>query len=348
MEGERVLSGLAFVGEELELIPAEIVVRSGRIVSVDEVPHAPGRWICPAFFNAHTHVGDTVAMDIRCSGSLRELVAPPDGLKHRILGSTDRRLLVEGMRATIGCMRSTGTAGFADFREGGREGVEALREAVSGSGCWAVILGREGGEEVSHGIGFSSVRDAPGALQRAGELQASGRIVAVHAGESDASDIDGALALSPDLVVHMTHAEDRHLRQCADLGIPIAVCPRSNWLLGVTDSAAHPPLRRMLELGCRLLLGTDNAMFVQPDLFSELAFVATVYRLEARQLLKSAIEGSAVFGKPHFLEPGNEANLFWIDPMRSNIRFTRDIYATFVKRVKGCDIVENLLSAGCK
>ncbi len=35
----------------------------------------------PAFFNAHTHVGDTVAMDLPVTGALEELVTPPNGLK---------------------------------------------------------------------------------------------------------------------------------------------------------------------------------------------------------------------------------------------------------------------------
>ena len=82
----------------------------------------------PAFFNAHTHLADTVAMDLPAHGSLAELVKPPDGLKHRILAATPRADLVRSMRSSIRTMIATGTAGFADFREGGADGVAALRE----------------------------------------------------------------------------------------------------------------------------------------------------------------------------------------------------------------------------
>ncbi len=338
------VTGLALIGEEMEAEPVRITVEDGIIVSLEPFSGRPERWICPAFFNAHTHLGDTVAMDIPARGGLAELVRPPDGLKHRILASTPRADLVAGMRASIDVMLATGTMGFADFREGGAVGVAALREAAAGLPCRPVIFGRDGGEREADGIGISSVRDVEHAEALVAEARRLGRLVALHAGERDPSDVDDALSFEPDLLVHCTHATDRQLRACADADIPIAVCPRSNWVLGVAASAAHPPLQRMLDLGCRLFLGTDNVMFVQPEIPQEMAFAATVYRLPPAEILRAAVSGSALLGRSSVLEEGNFANFLVINPNKSNICFSRDPRTTIVKRIHASAIEQKVLT----
>ena len=130
-----VVTGRALLGEDLREEDVSIVVSGGVITSIEPAPRRPNRWIVPAFFNAHTHLGDTVAMDLPVRGSLADLVKPPNGLKHRVLAATPRADLVRGMRSSIVAMIATGTAGFADFREGGAAGVAALREAAAGLDC---------------------------------------------------------------------------------------------------------------------------------------------------------------------------------------------------------------------
>ncbi|MDD1675242.1 MAG: amidohydrolase family protein, partial [Methanomicrobiales archaeon] len=279
MEIEHIFEGQVFLGEALDLTPARIITRGGIVTAVEELKQAPPRWICPCFFNAHTHVGDTVALDTLVTGSLEELVTPPDGLKHRILASSPRDTLRQAMRAALTTMIRSGTGGSADFREGGPAGVTLLREAADGLSWVPVIFGREGGEMIAEGLGISSVRDIAGTESLVEEARKKGKRIAFHAGERDSEDVEEALALQPDLLVHMTHATDSQLRRCADERIPIAVCPRSNWTLGMTGSSSRPPLRRMVVRGCSILLGTDNVMFVQPDLFREMSFVSTVYHL---------------------------------------------------------------------
>ena len=126
MDDEQVFTGQAILGRIPECRPATIVVRNGVVTHVEEESRAPDRWICPAFFNAHTHLGDTVAIDLPCSGSLIDLVTPPHGLKHRILARTPPCTLIRGMRSSVSDMISSGTAGFA--------GRGCSRGAVSG-GC---------------------------------------------------------------------------------------------------------------------------------------------------------------------------------------------------------------------
>ena len=333
-----------FLGDELALSPVDIFIENGIITAIEDNPRAPEVWICPALFNAHTHLGDTIAMDCGTTGNLEALVTPPDGLKHRLLRAASRQDLVRGMRAGMEGMIATGTAGCADFREGGAEGVLALKKLLPGLPFCPFVFGREGGETMAGGLGISSARDVPDTERLVRDAKRAGKKIAFHAGERDAKDIDAALAYEPDLLIHMTHATKKQLRQCAEREIPIAVCPRSNWTLGVASSRRHPPLALMEELGCTVCLGTDNVMFVAPDLFSEMAFVSTVYSIEPAVILRAAVRGSAVFGPSFFIREGGRANLFVVDPARSALRFSRDPLATLVKRANSAAIRTNVFS----
>ncbi len=345
VSGDLIVSGNAFLGKEFELRSATIVVSNGKITAVEEECDGHGPWICPAFFNAHTHVGDTVAMDLPASGTLEDLVTPPDGLKHRILGETPRDRLIDGMRASIRAMYETGTAGFADFREGGTEGVISLLDAAEGIPCSPVLFGRDGGEEHGHGLGVSGARDVAGLDEKVRRARAMGKYVAFHAGERDSLDIDQALSYDPDMLIHCTHATRSQLAECAEREIPVVVCPRSNWRLGVTSSPVHPPVSLMYELGCTVLLGTDNVMFVQPDMWQEMAFMSGVYRSSPRDILCSAVGGSSLFGEEFFIKRGNPARFFIIDPHASNMRFSHEPCRTLVNRAGAVNIVKKVFSS---
>lgn len=334
MEMDASIEGFALLGDELSLRPVRIEIEDGIIRSIEEVNNPRKRWILPALFNAHTHIGDAVAMDLPVDVDLESIVTPPDGLKHRILRATERGALVSAMHATIGFMEQSGCAGFADFREGGVEGVEALLEAANGVSTRPLIFGREGGELTSDGFGISSVRDLPNLDSEIETARRAGRMIAIHAGERDNEDIEGALAYEPNLLIHCTHARRKDLRRCADEGIPIAICPRSNWILGVTRSPDHPPVQEMIELGCRVFLGTDNAMFVQPDLWREMAFLSVITDIPARTILEMGISGSSLTRDPYWIEEGKKASIIEVNPERFNLNLSRDPVRTLVTR--GC------------
>jgi cytosine/adenosine deaminase-related metal-dependent hydrolase len=342
---EMVIEGRALIGEELLELNVAIAVEQGIVRSIEELTSPVIPWIIPALFNAHTHVGDSVAMDIPISGPLEAMVTPPFGLKHRILEQTPEDELIQGMRATIGFMAGTGTAGFADFREGGPQGVRALETASAGLHCRPVILGREGGELVSDGAGISSVRDVPEIESIVRTVRSSGKLLAFHAGERDPGDVDAALSFAPDLLVHCTHATRKQLRQIAEEGIPIAVCARSNWIFGLTESARQPPLQEMVDLDCRIVLGTDNCMTVQPDLWREMSFLSTVYRVPPGLILKAAVSGSQLTGKTYFIREGAPANFMVIDPAGSNLWLSRDLKRTLVTRAGSSNIVKKVISS---
>jgi cytosine/adenosine deaminase-related metal-dependent hydrolase len=345
VEKEQVIEGRAFVGEELEETPVAITVRGGIIRKIQEIPPRNLPWITPALFNAHTHIADGVAMDIPLTGPLEDIVTPPSGLKHRILEQTPEEDLVQGMRATISTMEAAGIGGFADFREGGPPGVRALSLAADGLSCRPLIFGREGGEVVADGAGISSVRDVPGLEAVVEEVRRAGKMLAFHAGEKDPGDVDSALSYSPDLLVHCTHATRKQLRRISDEGIPIAICPRSNWIFGVTDSARRPPLREMIGLGCRLFIGTDNCMTVQPDLWREMSFISTVYGLDPVTIFRAAVSGSALLRDPYFIREGGPASFLVIDPAPTNLWLSRDPLRSLVTRAGSSNIVKKVISS---
>ena len=90
------------------------------------------------------------------------------------------------------------------------------------------------------------------------------------------------------------------------------------------------------------MLGTDNAMFVQPDMWREMAFVSGIYGLGPKKILTAAVRGSGEFDTPYFIGKGCRARFFVIDPASSNLRFSRDIFTTLVNRAGSNDIVKKV------
>ena len=332
METEEIYSGIGFIGDPPESRPVTIVVRKGIISRIEEEIKVPDQWISPAFFNAHTHLADTIAMDLPCSGSLEDLVSPPNGLKHKILSKTDSGNLIKGMRSSISDMIASGTAGFADFREGGVNGVRNLQEASIGLPCQPIILGRDGGEDICEGAGLSSARDVQSYEEVVSRMKHDGKLVAFHAGEKDSADIDAALECDPDLLVHCTHATPHQIQRIADAGISVVLCPRSNFQLGVTRSAAHPPIKEMIDQGVSLLFGTDNVMFVNPDIMQEISFCHSVYGIPPADLFMASTCGFPPADINYAIEPGNKANFFILDISKSNLGFSQDPISSLVKR----------------
>lgn len=309
---EETLEGLAFTGDEFTPRNVQIVIENGRISEMNESKTASSQWIVPAFFNAHTHIADTVGMDTPIDRPLAELVAPPNGLKHRLLRETPPDRLVSAMQDTIRFMKATGTLGFADFREGGTLGVDLLKQASDPS-VDTVIFGRDGGEFACQGFGLSSAKGTKAEEEAVKLAKQAGKLFAVHAGEAGVKDIEAAFSLEPDLIIHATHFSRAHIREAADLDIPIVICPRSNWLLGATADARWPPVREMLDAGCRVFLGTDNAMFVAPDMFAEAAFLQTIYKIDPVDILRMMTDGFSLLGQKSRIAVGESADLITLD-----------------------------------
>ncbi len=253
--------------------------------------------ILPGLWNAHTHLGDAVVTQ-ELKGTLEELVAPPHGLKHRVLAKAKDEEVVAAMRRTMATMLRTGTTGFSDFREGGLKGLKLLYAAEAALPLQGVALGRPGGlaydaQEVrailraSDGIAVSAYIDWPRAdLQKlAADVRRERKIFAIHCSERVREDIDAVLDLHPAFLVHMVQATDADLVRCADASVPIVVCPRSNAFFGLM-----PDIPRMLRAGVELWLGTDNAMINVPSMLREIDFAYRIARLKGQVLAREVFE----------------------------------------------------------
>jgi cytosine/adenosine deaminase-related metal-dependent hydrolase len=235
--------------------------------------------VLPALTNAHTHLGDAFITDPP-EGTLQELVAPPDGYKHRRLGEATDAEVLEGMGAALTTMTASGTTRFSDFREGGLPGTRL--EACVGRPVDPTIFGRPAagaGDQdewgrllrVVDGIGASGLGDAdPAALREWSRAARSAHLpFALHASEGRREDIDAILDLDPAVLVHMTSATVDDFAASAEAGVPVVVCPRSNARFGLV-----PDIPGMREAGLTVWLGTDNAMFHGPDMLAEMRHLA--------------------------------------------------------------------------
>jgi cytosine/adenosine deaminase-related metal-dependent hydrolase len=303
----RQFEGTILAGRSLDPIRGRVVVEDGRITAVERAETTSTDIVLPAFVNAHTHVGDSVAKEAAVGLGLEEAVAPPNSLKHRRLEAAERTELVAAIDRTLRFMERTGTGAFLDFRESGGDGARAVYEAACDREIEPFVLGSGDASvlDAADGYGASGAADADFTAERAAAREA-GKPFAIHAGEPDATDIDPAIDLEPDLLVHMVHAEADHLRRVADSEIPVAVCPRANLVLGV----GRPPLRDLLD-HATVALGTDNVMLNQPSMFREMAYTAKRFDVTAREVLRMAtVAGADAVGLDRgVIEAGRRAAL---------------------------------------
>jgi len=330
------LEGIVLRGRSFDPVEGRVVIEDGEIVAVEETSTDSDDVILPAFVNAHTHLGDSIAKEAGGGLTLEELVAPPDGLKHRLLDAADRDELVAGMRRSLRFMRSTGTGTCIEFREGGVEGVEQLQDAADGLDVEPVILGRETTDamEASDGFGASGANDADFDRERRATREA-GKLFGIHAGEVDSSDVDPALDLDPDFLVHMVHPEPHQLDRIADSEVPIVLCPRSN----VVTDVGLPPAEELADR-TTLALGTDNVMTNSPSMFREMAFAAKLFDLSAREVLRMAtINGAEIAGLDRgVVAEGREAKLQVLDGDSHNLAGAQDLVRAVVRRAGEADV----------
>jgi len=336
-----ILEGTILRGRQFEPVEGRVVIEDGEIDAVETGSARSDDIVVPAFVNAHTHVGDSIAKDAGEGLTLEELVAPPDGLKHRLLAEADRTEQIEAIRRSLRYMLDGGTAAFLDFREGGVAGVEALQAAAADLPIEALALGRESIEamEVGDGFGASGTNDGEFSRERTATRRAE-KLFGIHAGEVDSSDVNGALDLDPDFLVHVVHPEPIHLERIADSEVPVVVCPRSNL---VTD-VGLPPVRDLLDR-TTVALGTDNVMLNGPNMFREMEFVAKLTDVTATEVLRMAtINGAEIAGlNCGLIEPGFDARLLVLDGDSDNLAGAKNPVRAVVRRAGVSDVADVVL-----
>ncbi len=292
-------------------------VRDGRVVEVGRIGCDSSRGrerkirgiVTPAPVNGHTHLADFLSVREPPSGTLADLVRPPDGFKFRLLQSASAAAKRGAMRSALRWMERQGIGAAIDFREEGVDGARQLRDAAQGISVRPVILGRMPPGEVDRtaldallsvadGLGISSAReegrDRRRSLARA--CRRAGKLWALHASEAVRESPEDYLDPIPDLIVHLTRATPDDLAQVQSAGATAAVCPRSNALFG-----RRPPLAEMERLGLPVLLGTDNGMLRPPTLFREAEFAYVASRLAHRPVSAGFIARSLLVTPWEFL-----------------------------------------------
>ncbi len=343
---EQTLRGTIISGDEFEPIDGILTIEEGIIKDIEEKKINADTIIAPRFVNAHTHIGDSVIKDPPYL-PLEELVRPPDGLKHRILAQTSYQDLVSSMRATMQDMIKTGTCAFADFREGGLEGVKALRDALgSNDKLEAHVFGRPLDKDMSYldscdGTGLSSTNDLDSGLIEdiVRKTKEKKKKFAIHAGERDSSDISAALELGPDFLIHLTHAGKKDIRAISEANVPVVVCLRSNLLTG----SGLPPVKKMLEEGILVAAGTDNVMLNSVNMFSEMEFLAKTNIYDDRQVfMLCTLNGAKVLGiekESGSIGKGKKARLMFLTKKSNNMQGIRNTLGSIVRRARPDDII---------
>ncbi|MGC8514516.1 MAG: amidohydrolase family protein [Thermoplasmata archaeon] len=246
-----------------------------NIVFTKNIPNSPAYigTVIPAPFNSHVHISDSFIKDEPPSNLLESV--GPGGFKHTSLNRASSSEKEAGIRKSLEIMDKTGSFGFCDFREDGIDGTKLGRNIRNGQ--VKVILGRPGRiseiDQVlnaSNGIAMSSIIDDDSELLRLSAERAhrDRKLFALHLSEAVREDAEAAIELNPDFLVHCGFCSHSDLSMISKKGISIAITPRSNVFYGIGVDYS-----RFIGAGINVMLGTDNCMVVNPDLFAEMSFL---------------------------------------------------------------------------
>ena len=298
-------------------------------------------FIIPTLINAHTHIGDTFIRqkNIELPRNIQSLVAPPDGLKHRLLKNTNHDEIIEGIINGLHELEREGIDTFVDFRENGLKGIYLLKKALEKVTLHSLILSRPSTHHTtsteldqllseSDGIGLSSIEDYDfeEVAYIAEYTNKARKLLSLHVSERFREKIEFILNLNPDFIIHMTHASRKDLELVKEHKIPIVVCPRSNHFFGMKAN-----LENMKKIGNIILLGTDNFMFHTPSILEEIRFIQThfpkLFSLEELLVMMTYEARKALNLKDNI--PGSTFPTSWIAIEPNNYQIT-----TVLKKVE--------------
>lgn len=328
----------------------------------------------PAFVNAHTHVADYGIKDLPIGMATEQAVSPPCSIKYRYLQTASQEELRTTIRAAVLEMISNGITAFADFREGGEEGCKLLAEVVQDLPVEVKIFGelgeKNGSSQHLESIveGICSIADGVGLgditgytddqlCTIRGVLTRRDSLFAVHIAETPraqtlskatwgVSEVARIVRFEPDLLIHMTNADEEDVHLLKGKEIPVVCCPRANTVLG----DGIPPLADLWEAGIPLALGTDNVMLSSPDMFREMDFFSRLIRGQSRKpdiisskdvLMIATIGGAKALRLDHMygsLVVGKKASFVLLNLNSSNLRPAKNVYSSIVHRACLSDI----------
>ncbi len=312
-----------FFGENLDYIDkGYIIIKNGIIENVgsgdykgssnENTYEGQGILVIPGFVNAHTHIGDSIGKDIGVDSTFDSRIHPIYGIKNKILQKSERRHLINFMRSSVISMMRKGIVAFADFREGGLQGLEQITEAMSGLSIKCMRLGRpEYYYDVSKdfyqnpkfppdvieliydilniadGLGISganentdnSLKEYRRIIKK--ESLKKKFLLGIHASESLETEKKSITATGKSevqrIVDNLLPNFIVHLTNASDVDIKLVASKKIGIVVcpraNGTLGVGIPKIAKMLSFGCCIAIGTDNIMINSADMFRELDYV---------------------------------------------------------------------------
>lgn len=366
-------------GRELNFILSTNIRITGNLIGAigkdlrpkkeEEIVDCEGLLMMPGLVNSHTHIGDSIGKDIGINSDVESKIHPVTGFKQRILKKSEISHLTSFIQNSCISMLRKGITTFIDFREGGLEGVNLLRNAISQIPIRSVILGRidyyQDIKSIKNNVSLTSQQksDLAEILKNCDGLGISGsnefsnsilkyfskqkKIRAIHSAETNESDVTSkkitkqtetcrALLAKPHFLVHMTHASKKDLLLVSKKNTSIVICPRANGAL----AEGIPNVNLMMEYGCNVAIGTDNVMINSPDLLKEMDYVWKVSmglskkRISPKSILKMATTnaGNILGNKIGVIQPNSYADCIFLEKHALDLEPMHNPHASIIHR----------------
>ena len=380
MARKYIFSKYALIGENLDLkqnVKIEID-RDGRILNItfDEIiekteilPNNKTFLMIPSLFNSHVHIGDNFAKELGFNKELGEIVAPPFGLKHKLLRQTPKDIIIDGIQNAAKEMLANGITFFIDFREGGLEGINLLKKALIDSPINYLILGRFMDEseinivfDTADGIGLPSYKLINNINKKfiVSAKQEFKKIIACHCAEKIRNENLINKLFNDDLVdiiIHGTKFVKNDLERLNNRNKSLVLCPRCNGYFGV----GFPPINEIVNLKIPISLGTDNLMVNNTDLFEEIRYLYRISRvlcsyneklqISSKDLLKmvtiNAAKNFNLEEEYGSISKGRFADFFFVDLSSPNLYSPKldsnNFYNLITQRIKSENIVQTYI-----
>ena len=377
MPNRHIFTRYGLIGDNLDLkknIDLEID-KEGRIInisnsnpekSIDLNENELNMMMIPGFINSHVHVGDSFAKEMGFNKDLIDVVAPPNGIKHKLLRQTSEHVKIKGIKKAVLEMLSNGITTFIDFRENGIEGLTLLKKALKESQMNYLALGRFNNEndidsvyDLANGIGLVSYKHVSKAMREKlkSKKAKNNKIIACHCAENVKNDVLISEMFKDkliDVIVHGTQFSKSDLERLKKNDLSLVLCPRCNGYFGV----GFPPITEILKLQIPISLGTDNLMANSLNLFEEMRYLHGISRvmdksveLNARELLKmvtiNAARNFKLGDKIGSILEGKSANFFTIDLSEPNFFShqidSNNIYPLIVQRTRSENIKQTYI-----
>ena len=330
-------------GEKLaDLGKANIIVENGVIKEIREGwslnPDLVGGVALPLPVNAHVHLND-YRIPEHCYGLTLEQYVGSKGLKLPLIRLYKEPLLSSELIDTLIQYRLV--VDYQEIPSLCSNYMEVLRRYdIEYIGLSRPMLWDE--DEIydvvrkCSGLGIANPTRVPSHAMPTVSRISYKHVVSAHVSETKHMEERGGLhyLLSNRVrlrhVVHGTFLEDWELKLLADNDIVLIVNPRSNlWFTGKL-----PNLRKALEYGVKIALGTDNAGCFHPDIWIEGYLLTKLLKINPRKVLEMVLLNGyyAVGEKPFYLREDEKAYFMIVDLGLANER-SKNIYFSILSRI---------------